>query len=129
MKYRVYYLDEEAEQGVLMILQQIPDSIWATSHGSDYYVWKWDRWIGMRENGFIMELKARGLLRPSIGTRHEVYSNGEWREVDYIGFIEWVNQEQLALVGEMAPDEVFNELMKKVLADKRYAEEHGELPE
>lgn len=135
MTHRIYYLhgsddsDEPPIQGVLIILQRIPGGNWITVHGGEYYVWKWDQWIGMRENGFIIEMKDRGLLYPTVGTRHEVFSHGTWLEVDYIGFTEWIEQERLALIGEMAPDEVFNELMGKVLADKRYAEEHGELPE
>lgn len=136
--YRIYYLggkiaDHDTllphRQDVLIILQQLPSGIWATEHGGDYYVRQWDRWVGKNAQGFVRWLKQEGLLLPKIGIVHDVLHEGAWKTVDWIGFEAWVEENKIALIGQTAPDEEFGELMKRVLADKHYAEKHGELPE
>jgi hypothetical protein len=136
MTHRIYYThgyddseEPETTQDVLVILQQVPSGTWQTEYGSDYYVRDYGRWVGKNAQGFVRWLKVRGLLLPKIGTVHDVLHRGAWMEVDWIGFEEWVEDNRIALIGQIAPDDVWNEVMKKVLADKHYAEEHGELPE
>jgi len=135
--YRIYYpngktvdgwKEKPPVHGAIIVLQQYPDGLWATAHGADFFVWEWDRWNGVSLDGLLQWLKRRDLIRPTIGIYHDVLWKDEWTQVDQIGFYEWVEDEQLALFGQMVPDEEFDELMKRVLDDKVYVAEHGELP-
>ena len=82
----------------------------------------------MSLDGLLNWLKQRDLNRPTIGRIHEVLHGNDWVEVNMIGFYTWIEEEQLALFGQLVPDEVMGKLMAKVLEDKHYAEEHGKLP-
>ena len=111
-----------------IILQQIPGGTWATTHGADFYIWEWDRWNGVNLEGLLRHLLSRGMIRPTVGIKHEVKHGKKWAKVDYIGFLTWIEKEQIAIIGQLCPDEKWGPLMAKVLEDKHYAEEHGELP-
>ena len=120
MTYRIY--DDH------IILQELPGGTWATTHGADFYVWEWDRWNGVNMEGLLRFLLDKEIIRPVIGGIHTVLYRDEWVEIDYIGFLTWIKEEQLAIIGQLCPDEKWGPLMAKVLEDKHYAEEHGELP-
>ena len=128
--YQNYNSDEERPpvQDVQIILQQLPGGDWATLHGADFYVRKWDRWVGMNLPGLKNHLYELGLFRPTIGTIHEVQEEGFWEKVDYIGFLEWLEQHELALFGQTIQDENWDALVGLALADSLYAKEHGKLP-
>ena len=128
--YQNYNSDEERPpvQDVQIILQQLPGGDWATLHGADFYVRKWDRWVGMNLPGLKNHLYELGLFRPTIGTIHEVQEEGFWEKVDYIGFLEWLEVNDLALFGQIMQDENWDTLVGLALAYSLYAKEHGELP-
>lgn len=136
--YRIYFDVETFTQGqadfppiqdALIVLQRLPDGQWATEWGGEFYIWRWGQWSGVSREGLRRWLTAQDLLRTRIGDIHEVYLDGEWFSVDYFGFLEWLEHEQHALIGQMTTDENWNLLMATVLADKHYAEEHGMLPD
>ena len=78
--------------------------------------------------GLKNHLYELGLFRPTIGTIHEVQEEGFWEKVDYIGFLEWLEVNDLALFGQIMQDKNWDALVGLALADSLYAKEHGKLP-
>ena len=127
-RYRVFTdPTRPAPRGVQAIVQESDRVGWHVVSHSDFYYWDGNEWIGVDAAGLIMHLKQDGLIRPTVGTIHEVLDNGEWTAVNEPGYQEWLDTLPQVLKGETISNDRFGEIFQAALSDADFGRKYGYL--
>jgi len=130
MRYRIYRDETRLEpRGVQAIVQKNDRTGWHVESHGDYYILKEDdRWQASDMSGLLRECRQRNLIRPTIGTTHEVFvEDTGWVQVNDIGFHMWLETQDWILVGETLTTARFQEIFQDALADADFGRKHGYL--
>ncbi len=129
MSCRIFYDETRPEpRGVQAIVQSSPAVGWYVESHGDYYLRdESGLWRAMDISGLKRHLQQRDLLRPQIGLTHLVLSDGEWIEVNMLGFEAWIDSLDFVLSGETLSNVRFQEIFQAALADADFGRKHGYL--
>lgn len=130
MTERIFCDETRSEpRGVQAIVQHDPNVGWyVESHGDFYIRDARSLWRACDESGLITRLMQMDLLRPAVGTKHLVFSEGAWVEVNGPGFYAWLDTLDFVLKGETLDNDRFQEIFQAALADADFGRKHGYLP-
>ena len=129
MDYRIFRDEQRPKpRGVQAIVQKHPDVGWYVESHGDFYL-KQDNgtWQAADMNGLLRYLLQHSLIKPALGTLHEVLVNDEWMQVDVIGFHVWLRTLDNVLTGETIPNVRFQEIFQAALADADFGPKNGYL--
>jgi hypothetical protein len=127
--FSTYLYAPKTRGSVQAIVQKNEKGWFVESHG-DFYLLREGRWQAADMSGVITELKNRGLVKLSIGTKHKVKVGWRWKIVNEPGFYGYLDLLDWVLIGETVVDSgKFAEIHQTALNHADFARRNGKLPD